>query len=73
LLPYTSISTNVLFLTKGEPTKDIWYFEHKLPEGIKAYNKTKPMRLVKNLKEKRRGGINASRVNNLGKFLLLML
>jgi type I restriction enzyme M protein len=43
--PYTSISTNVLFLTKGEPTKDVWYFEHKLPEGVKAYSKTKPMRL----------------------------
>ena len=43
--PYTSISTNVLFLTKGKPTKEIWYFEHKLPEGVKAYNKTKPMRL----------------------------
>jgi type I restriction enzyme M protein len=43
--PYTSISTNILFLTKGEPTKDVWYFEHKLPEGVKAYNKTKPMRL----------------------------
>jgi type I restriction enzyme M protein len=44
--PYTTIATNVLFLTKGEPTKDIWYFEHKLPEGVKAYNKTKPMRLA---------------------------
>jgi type I restriction enzyme M protein len=44
--PYTSISTNVLFLTKGEPTKDIWFFEHKLPTGVKAYNKTKPMRLA---------------------------
>ena len=43
--PYTTISTNVLFLTKGEPTKDIWYFEHKLPEGVRAYNKTKPMRV----------------------------
>ena len=43
--PYTTISTNVLFLTKGEPTKDVWYFEHKLPEGVKAYNKTNPMRL----------------------------
>ena len=43
--PYTSIASNVLFLTKGEPTKDIWYFEHKLPEGVKAYNKTKPLRL----------------------------
>jgi type I restriction enzyme M protein len=44
--PYTTIATNVLFLTKGEPTKDIWYFEHQLPEGVKAYNKTKPMRLA---------------------------
>ena len=44
--PYTTIATNVLFLTKGEPTKEIWYFEHKLPEGVKAYNKTKPMRLA---------------------------
>jgi type I restriction enzyme M protein len=44
--PYTTIATNILFLTKGEPTKDVWYFEHKLPEGVKAYNKTKPMRLA---------------------------
>jgi type I restriction enzyme M protein len=44
--PYTTISTNILFLTKGEPTKDVWYFEHKLPDGVKAYNKTKPMRLA---------------------------
>jgi type I restriction enzyme M protein len=43
--PYTSIATNILFLTKGEPTEYVWYFEHKLPEGVKAYNKTKPMRL----------------------------
>ena len=43
--PYTTISTNILFLTKGEPTKEVWYFEHKLPIGVKAYNKTKPMRL----------------------------
>ena len=43
--PYTTIATNVLFLTKGEPTKDVWYFEHRLPDGAKAYNKTRPMRL----------------------------
>lgn len=43
--PYTSIATNLLFFTKGEPTKNIWYYEHRLPEGIKAYNKTKPVRL----------------------------
>ena len=41
--PYTSISTNLLFFTKGEPTNEIWYYEHKLPEGVKSYNKTKPI------------------------------
>ena len=43
--PYTSIKTNVLFLTKGEPTKETWYYEHPYPEGYKAYSKTKPMKL----------------------------
>lgn len=42
--PYTSINTNILFFTKGKPTKHIWYYEHPYPEGIKNYNKTKPMR-----------------------------
>lgn len=41
--PYTSIATNLLFFTKGTPTKDIWYYEHCLPKGVKAYNKTKPI------------------------------
>ena len=41
--PYTSISTNLLFFTKGKPTKEIWYYEHHLPKGTKAYNKTKPI------------------------------
>ena len=43
--PYTSIKTNVLFFTKGGPTKEIWYYEHPYPEGYKSYSKTKPMRL----------------------------
>lgn len=43
--PYTSIKTNILFFEKGKPTKKIWYYEHQLPEGQKAYNKTKPMRV----------------------------
>lgn len=43
--PYTSIKTNLLFLEKGTPTKDIWYYEQQLPKGVKAYNKTKPMRV----------------------------
>ena len=42
--PYASVATNLLFFTKGEPTRDIWYWEHKLPEGQKSYSKTKPIR-----------------------------
>lgn len=41
--PYASVATNLLFFTKGEKTKEIWYYEHKLPEGYKAYSKTKPI------------------------------
>lgn len=41
--PYASVATNLLFFEKGNPTKTIWYWEHKLPEGAKAYNKTKPI------------------------------
>ncbi|NOU47526.1 MAG: N-6 DNA methylase [Bacteroidales bacterium] len=33
------------FFEKGKKTKDIWYYEHTLPEGAKAYNKTKPIRI----------------------------
>ena len=43
--PYTSIKTNILFFEKGSPTKDIWYYEVPLPTGVKAFNKTKPMKL----------------------------
>ena len=42
--PYTGIKTNLLFFTKGKPTEDIWYYEHPYPEGVKSYNKTKPIR-----------------------------
>lgn len=44
--PYASVATNLLFFTKGEPTQNIWYYEHKLPEGYKAYSKTKPIQLA---------------------------
>jgi len=43
--PYTNIKTNILFFEKGTPTKEVWYYEVPLPEGIKAFNKTKPMKL----------------------------
>lgn len=42
--PYTGIKTNLLFFTKGKPTKTVWYYEHPYPDGVKSYNKTKPMR-----------------------------
>ena len=41
--PYASVATNLLFFTKGEPTNEIWYWEHQLPEGQKAYSKTRPI------------------------------
>jgi type I restriction enzyme M protein len=43
--PYASIGTNLLFFEKGSPTKDIWFYEHQVPEGQKAYSMTKPIRL----------------------------
>jgi len=43
--PYATVATNLLFFVKGTPTKEIWYYEHRLPEGQKSYSKTKPIRL----------------------------
>jgi type I restriction enzyme M protein len=43
--PYTGIKTNLLFFTKGQPTQDIWYYEHPYPAGVKNYNKTRPIRI----------------------------
>jgi type I restriction enzyme M protein len=42
--PYASIGTNLLFFEKGTPTKDIWFWEHQVPAGQKAYSMTKPIR-----------------------------
>jgi len=38
-----TVSTNLLFFEKGKPTDEIWYYEHRLPEGQKSYSKTKPI------------------------------
>ena len=43
--PYTGIKTNLLFFTKGLPTKEVWFYEHPYPAGYKSYSKTKPMRV----------------------------
>lgn len=42
--PYTSINTNLLFFTKGEPTKGTWFYRLDMPEGYKNFSKTKPMK-----------------------------
>jgi type I restriction enzyme M protein len=43
--PYATVNTNLIFFEKGKKTKDIWYYEHTLPEGYKAYSKTKPIQI----------------------------
>lgn len=50
--PYATVATNLLFFEKVEhnnekanyATQEVWYYEHRLPEGQKAYNKTKPIK-----------------------------
>lgn len=41
--PYTSIPTNLLFFDRSGPTREVWYYEHPLPEGRKNYTKTAPI------------------------------
>ncbi len=41
--PYAPIPTNVLFFDRSGPTREVWYFEHPLPEGRKNYTKTLPL------------------------------
>ena len=55
--PYTSIATNVLFFEKGEPTKDVWFFEHPYPQGYKSYSRSKPLTIAEfDLEKKWWGG-----------------
>ena len=41
--PYTGIRTNLLFFTKGEPTKEVWYYDYRT--NIHHTLKRKPLRL----------------------------
>jgi type I restriction enzyme M protein len=43
--PYANVGTNLLFFEKGAPTKEIWFYEHRVPAGQKAYSITKPIRI----------------------------
>jgi type I restriction enzyme M protein len=41
--PYTNIPANLLFFDRSGPTKNVWFYEHPLPEGKKNYTKTQPL------------------------------
>lgn len=43
--PYTSINTNLLFFDKTGKTQETWFYRLDMPDGVKAFNKTKPMKL----------------------------
>lgn len=43
--PYTSIATNLLFFDKTGPTQETWFYRMDLPDGFKAFSKTKPVEL----------------------------
>ena len=43
--PYTSITTNILFFNNEEPTGKTWFYRVDIPDGIKHFSKTKPMKL----------------------------
>lgn len=42
--PYATVSTNILFFDKTGPTKEVWFYKHKVPKNQKNYSKTKPIR-----------------------------
>ncbi len=41
--PYAGVNTNLIFFEKGQPTKEVWYYQMPLPEGLRAYTKTRPI------------------------------
>lgn len=43
--PYTSITTNIIFLDNKHKTDEVWFYRVDMPEGYKHFSKTKPMRL----------------------------
>src|SRR5947207_4046451 len=59
LCPLHRHQEKLLFFTKGQPTKEIWYYEHQYPVGVKSYNKTKPIRIEEFDVEKAWWGIEA--------------
>ena len=41
--PYSDVKTGLLFFEKPGPTKDVWYYELPIPEGLKKFSKGSPI------------------------------
>jgi type I restriction enzyme M protein len=39
--PYAGVNTNLIFFDKSAPTKEVWYYQLPLPEGMKQYTKNR--------------------------------
>ena len=70
--PYTNIPTNVLFFEACAPdadgwcTREIWYYEHPLPEDRK-YSKTKPLEFDEFRAAASTGGTTGPKPNGPGR------
>jgi type I restriction enzyme M protein len=42
--PYSGIRASVIFLTRGRPTKEIWYYDHRHPDGLRSYSRKLPLK-----------------------------
>jgi type I restriction enzyme M protein len=41
--PYSDVKTALIFFERPGPTKEIWYYELPLPEGLKKFSKSSPI------------------------------
>lgn len=66
--PYAGVNTNLVFFTKGEATKEIWYYQLPLPKDLKQYTKNRGItdaefESVKKWWKNRKAGANAWKVS----------
>jgi len=52
--PYATVAANLLFFDKVKSansesddyaTKEVWYYQHNMQTGVKAYSKTRPIKI----------------------------
>jgi type I restriction enzyme M protein len=54
--PYTGIKTNLLFFTKGQPTRDVWFYEHPYPAGREELQQDASRSASRSSRPRRPGG-----------------